>query len=57
MDLRGLFELDADFATSLEEKFETALKGAHAVTLHELRHRPFLLRLAEKILWLGSPYL
>jgi cardiolipin synthase len=49
--------LDAGFARSLEEKFETALKGAHAVTLHELRHRPFLLRLAEKILWLGSPYL
>lgn len=49
--------LDADFAAKLDARFQTALEGAHAVTLHELRHRPFLLRLAEKILWLGSPYL
>lgn len=49
--------LDSGFAGVIEDRVDRALKGAHAVTLHELRHRPFLLRLAEKILWLGSPYL
>ena len=49
--------LDANFAALLDERFRTALEGAHAVTLHQLRHRPYWLRLAEKILWLGSPYL
>lgn len=49
--------LDADFAAQVGDRFNAALVGAHPVTLQELRHRPFLLRLAEKILWLGSPYL
>ena len=49
--------LDTTFAALLDERFKAAIAGAHAVTLHELRHRSYLLRLAEKILWLGSPYL
>lgn len=49
--------LDADFARKLEQRIDAAKAGAHAVSLQELRKRPFLLRLAEKILWLGSPYL
>jgi cardiolipin synthase len=49
--------LDASFAGRIEDRFTKAFAGAHQVTLHELRHRPLLLRLAEKILWLGSPYL
>ena len=49
--------LDTGFAGLLEERLAKALDGAHLVTLRELRDRPFLLRLGEKILWLGSPYL
>lgn len=49
--------LDADFARRIEDRLDRAMIGARQVTLHELRHRPLLLRLAEKILWLGSPYL
>lgn len=49
--------LDSGFAMLIEERVDRALGAARPVTLHELRHRPFLLRLAEKILWLGSPYL
>lgn len=49
--------LDTGFAAIIEERMQAALTNAHLVTLRELRQRPFLLRLAEKILWLGSPYL
>ncbi|MBX9458454.1 MAG: cardiolipin synthase [Rhizobium sp.] len=49
--------LDAGFAAEIDKRFAAALASAHRVTLQELRRRPFLLRLAEKILWLGSPYL
>jgi cardiolipin synthase len=49
--------LDTGFAGVIEARVDRAFQGAHLVTLHELRHRPFLLRLAEKFLWLGSPYL
>ena len=34
-----------------------AMGVAFQVTLHDLRHRPLWLKLVEKILWLGSPYL
>jgi cardiolipin synthase len=49
--------LDTGFARQIEDRVAQAMVGAHQVTLHELRHRPLLLKLAEKILWLGSPYL
>lgn len=49
--------LDTRFAGIIEARVDKALANAHLVTLHDLRNRPLLLRLAEKILWLGSPYL
>ncbi|MGV3549959.1 phospholipase D-like domain-containing protein [Rhizobium sp.] len=49
--------LDTGFAEIIENRVDRALEGARLVTLHDLRNRPFPLRLAEKILWLGSPYL
>lgn len=49
--------LDAGFAAQIEKRMDVAMAGAHPVTLHELRQRPFPIRLGEKILWLGSPYL
>lgn len=49
--------LDTGFAAEIEKRFAAAHASAHLVTLQDLRRRPFLLRLAEKILWLGSPYL
>jgi cardiolipin synthase A/B len=49
--------LDTNFAKLIEDRFDQAIANADQVTLKDLRHRPLLLRLAEKILWLGSPYL
>lgn len=49
--------LDAGFAARIEARIGKAMEGAHAVTLRELRQRPLMVRLFEKILWLGSPYL
>jgi cardiolipin synthase len=49
--------LDTAFAGTISERIDRAKAGAHLVTLHELRHRHILLRLVDKILWLGSPYL
>lgn len=49
--------LDADFAKLIEQRIDESLKDATEVKLHELRQRRFIVRLFEKILWLGSPYL
>jgi cardiolipin synthase len=49
--------LDAGFAGKIEARIEAALRTAMEVTLSELRARPFLKRLMDRILWLGSPYL
>lgn len=49
--------LDTGFAGRIEQRLNQAMAGAHRVTLQSLRQRPLWLRLAEKILWLGSPYL
>lgn len=49
--------LDAGFAKRIEARIEAAIGTAREVTLHELRRRPFLSRLIDRILWLGSPYL
>lgn len=49
--------LDSDFASLLETRISQSMRGATEVKLHDLRQRPFLLRLFEKFLWLGSPYL
>lgn len=48
---------DIPFATALEEKIDRIVKTATRVSLEELRARPFAVRLFERILWLGSPYL
>ena len=41
----------------IDEHAEEVLRTATPVTLEGLRARPFLVRLVEKVLWLGSPYL
>ena len=60
--LRLNFEVDIEvvdtgFASLVGERIDTALAGAHEVTLEEIRARPFVQRLVEHITWLGSPYL
>lgn len=65
MDPRSLrlnFEVDLEiydlpFAEALEARIDQMIKNASAVSLHALRARPFAVRLFERILWLGSPYL
>jgi len=49
--------LDADFAKRIETRINAAIGTAREVTLPELRRRPFLSRLIDRVLWLGSPYL
>ena len=49
--------LDEGFANTVSERIGLALENATPVKLEELRARPFLVRLTERILWLASPYL
>ncbi len=49
--------LDAGFAARIERRIDAAIGSAAEVTLESLRARPFLERLLDRILWLGSPYL
>jgi cardiolipin synthase len=49
--------LDADFAGSIHERIGSLISSAAPVTLAGLRSRPFLVRLIDRILRLGSPYL
>jgi len=49
--------LDAGFAGQIDARIGAALADATPVTLASLRARPFAVRLIERILWLGSPYL
>ncbi|MFD2054162.1 phospholipase D-like domain-containing protein [Mesorhizobium calcicola] len=49
--------LDASFASEIEARIGSALACAVPVTLDALRARPFLIRLFDRVLWLGSPYL
>lgn len=60
--LRLNFEVDLEvfdrpFASEIENRIRAAMSNAIEVRLHSLRKRPFIRRLVEKILWLGSPYL
>ena len=60
--LRLNFEIDLEvfnegFAAEIDEHVEELLRTATPVTLEGLRSRPFYVRLVEKVLWLGSPYL
>ncbi|MEO9337279.1 phosphatidylserine/phosphatidylglycerophosphate/cardiolipin synthase family protein [Mesorhizobium sp. SB112] len=49
--------LDAEFATKIDDRIGNAIATAVPVKLEDLRARPFIARLIDKILWLGSPYL
>jgi cardiolipin synthase len=49
--------LDCPFAEALERRIELAISSATEVTLEALMARPFAVRLIERVLWLGSPYL
>lgn len=49
--------LDADFAGWIDRRIETAIATAQPITIDSLRARPFVVRLTDRILWLGSPYL
>ncbi|TJU95402.1 MAG: cardiolipin synthase, partial [Mesorhizobium sp.] len=49
--------LDAGFAREIEARIGSAMTTAVPVTLDALRARPFLIRLFDRVLWLGSPYL
>ncbi|KQZ49442.1 cardiolipin synthase [Rhizobium sp. Root149] len=48
---------DIPFAEDLERRIDRSIETASRVSLEELRARPFAVRLFERILWLGSPYL
>jgi cardiolipin synthase len=49
--------IDHEFAAEIGGRFDAAMEHATQVELTRLRKRPFPIRLLEKILWLGSPYL
>ncbi|MDO9417821.1 phospholipase D-like domain-containing protein [Pararhizobium sp.] len=49
--------LDTGFSEMIESRILAALDGALPVELDKLRARPFVQRLAERVVWLGSPYL
>jgi len=49
--------LDKDFAVQIEARIERARANAEQVTLQSWQARPFHIRLIEKMIWLGSPYL
>jgi len=49
--------LDTAFAEGIERRIDAAIASAMPVSLEGLRARPFPIRLIERILWLGSPYL
>ena len=49
--------MDRDFAHVIEARIGKVLAAAKPVDLAKLQARPFIVRLIEKILWLGSPYL
>jgi cardiolipin synthase len=49
--------LDAGFAAEIEARIGSAIASAAPVTIETLRARPFIGRLFDRVLWLGSPYL
>ncbi|WP_429930460.1 cardiolipin synthase [Agrobacterium vitis] len=62
LDARSLrlnFEIDLevyddDFARFVASRMDESLEGAVEVTLESLHDRPFLLKLMQRVLWLGS---
>lgn len=60
--LRLNFEVDLEvfdhsFAQALERRVDLMISSAVQVTLEGLLSRPFPVRLLDRVLWLGSPYL
>jgi cardiolipin synthase len=60
--LRLNFEIDLEvldraFASRIDAHIGSVIDKATQVTLADLRARPFPIRLVNRILWLGSPYL
>lgn len=60
--LRLNFEVDIEvmdegFAEAVGESISNAQETAVPVNLEDLRARPFIVRLFERVLWLASPYL
>lgn len=49
--------LDAGFAAEIEARIGSAIAAAIPVTLDTLKARPFAIRVFDRLLWLGSPYL
>ena len=49
--------LDHDFAGGIARRVEAVMAKATPVTLAGLRARPYVLRLMDRLIWLGSPYL
>ncbi|MEO5756154.1 MAG: phosphatidylserine/phosphatidylglycerophosphate/cardiolipin synthase family protein [Mesorhizobium sp.] len=49
--------LDAEFAQEIDARIAAAIATSAPVTLEALRARPFIIRLFDRLLWLGSPYL
>ncbi|MFC4624348.1 cardiolipin synthase [Daeguia caeni] len=49
--------LDHTMARQVEERIGKVIETSHQVYLEELKARPFLSRLADRIIWLGSPFL
>jgi cardiolipin synthase len=49
--------MDAAFASEVDGLIQTALASANPVLLQSLRARSFWVRLLDRIIWLGSPYL
>ncbi|MFC5384998.1 phosphatidylserine/phosphatidylglycerophosphate/cardiolipin synthase family protein [Aquamicrobium segne] len=49
--------LDMDFSKEIDQRIVAAMENATPVKLAQLRARPFPVRLIDRILWLGSPYL
>ncbi|WP_139977040.1 MULTISPECIES: cardiolipin synthase [Brucella/Ochrobactrum group] len=49
--------LDHDVARQVEERIGKVIEESREVNLARLKNRPFLERLLDRIIWLGSPYL
>ncbi|MEZ2333763.1 phospholipase D-like domain-containing protein [Mesorhizobium sp. RCC_202] len=49
--------LDENFAAEIDARIEAAIATAKPMTLEALRARPFVIRVFDGLLWLGSPYL
>lgn len=60
--LRLNFEIDVEvldhaFAGEIDRRIAAVIAEAAPVTLAGLRSRPYLMRLMDRLIWLGSPYL